>query len=82
MQFKYLLNQLDENGNIQKSKEIKSIRECAKLLGIEYHQARLLYLKSKNGTKGSLHPLLKEMSKKYSITDSKKVTFNDNVNFD
>jgi hypothetical protein len=56
---------------------MKTIRDIAKLLGIEYHQARLLYLKTKKGNKGSLHPLLKELSKKYSITDSKTVSFND-----
>jgi len=77
MQLKYLLNQLSEDGTVIKSKEMKTIRDIAKLLGIEYHQARLLYLKTKKGNKGSLHPLLKELSKKYSITDSKTVSFND-----
>lgn len=77
MQLKYLLNQLSEDGSVIKSKEMKSIRDIAKLLGIEYHQARLLYLKSKKENKGSLHPFLKELSKKYSITDGKTVSFND-----
>ena len=77
MQLKYKLNQLSEDGSIVKSKEMKTIRDIAKLLGIEYHQARLLYLKTKKGNKGSLHPLLKELSQKYSITDSKTVSFND-----
>jgi hypothetical protein len=77
MQLKYKLNQLSEDGTVIKSKEMKTIRDIAKLLGIEYHQARLLYLKTKKGNKGSLHPLLKELSKKYSITDSKTVSFND-----
>lgn len=81
MQNKYLLNQLSEDGSVIKSKEMKTIREIAKLLGVEYHQARLLYLKSTKGNKGSLHPFLKELSKKYSITISKPVTFNE-INFD
>jgi hypothetical protein len=62
MQLKYKLNQLSEDGTIIKSKEMKTIRDIAKLLGIEYHQARLLYLKTKKGNKGSLHPLLKELA--------------------
>ena len=47
MNYKFLLNQLDEEGNITKSKQMKTIREISKLLNIEYHQARLLYLLSK-----------------------------------
>jgi hypothetical protein len=70
MNNKFLLNQLDEEGNIIKSKEMKTIREINKLLNIEYHQARLLYLLSKKETKKGIHPLLKELSKKYSITDN------------
>jgi hypothetical protein len=81
MQSKYLLNQLDESGNVEKSKPIKTLRDAASLLHIEYHQARLLYLKSKKQNKGSLHPLLKALSKKFSITDSKTVKFNDDINF-
>ena len=82
MQLKYKLNQLSEDGSVVKSKDMKTIGDIAKLLNIEYHQARLLYLKSKKGNKGSLHPLLRELSKRYSITDGKTVTFNENVNFD
>jgi len=82
MQLKYVLNQLDESGNIIKSKPMKTLRDIANLLKIEYHQARLLYLKSKKDNKGSLHPLLKALSKKFSITDSKTVGFNDEINLD
>jgi hypothetical protein len=82
MQLKYLLNQLDEHGNVEKSKPMKTLREISKLLNIEYHQARLLYLKSKQAPKGSLHPLLKELSKRYSIVDNGTTKFNDNINFD
>jgi len=82
MQSKYLLNQLDESGNVIKSKPIKTLKDVANLLNIEYHQARLLYLKSKKQNKGSLHPLLKALSTKFSITDSKTVKFNDDINFD
>ena len=70
MNYKFLLNQLDESSNIVKSKEVKTIRECSALLNIEYHQARLLYLLSKKTSKKGIHPLLKELSKKYSITDN------------
>ena len=80
MNNKFLLNQLDEAGNIIKSKEMKTIREISNLLNIQYHQARLLYLLSKKGSKKGIHPLLKELSKKYSITDN-MVKFDD-INFD
>jgi len=80
MNYKFLLNQLDEEGNIIKSKQMKTIREISKLLNIEYHQARLLYLLSKKDSKKGIHPLLKELSKKYSITDNMHKF--DDVNFD
>jgi len=80
MNYKFLLNQLNEEGNIIKSKEMKTLREIAKLLNLEYHQARLLYLLSQKTSKKGLHPLLKELSKKYSITDN-KVPISD-INFD
>ena len=80
MNYKFLLNQLDEEGNITKSKQVKTIREISKLLNIEYHQARLLYLLSKKDSKKGIHPLLKELSKKYSITDNMHKF--DDVNFD
>ena len=64
MNYKFLLNQLDETGNIIKSKEMKTIRDISKILNIEYHQARLLYLLSKKTSKKGIHPLLKELSKK------------------
>ena len=81
MQIKFLLNQLGEDGEVLKSKEVKTLRDCAKLLNIEYHQARLLHLNSKKTSKGNLHPFLKELSKKYSITDNNIISFND-INFD
>jgi hypothetical protein len=80
MNYKFLLNQLDEEGNIIKSKQMKTIREISKLLNIEYHQARLLYLLSKKDSKKGIHPLLKELSKKYSITDNMHKF--DDINFD
>ena len=80
MNYKFLLNQLDEEGNIIKCKQMKTIREISKLLNIEYHQARLLYLLSKKDSKKGIHPLLKELSKKYSITDNMHKF--DDINFD
>jgi hypothetical protein len=82
MQNKYLLNKLSEDGSVIKSKEMKSIKEISKLLNVEYHQARLLYFKHKKGNKGSIHPFLKELSKKYSITDMPTVLSFHHINFD
>jgi hypothetical protein len=80
MNNKFILNQLDEEGNIVKSKQMKTIREISKLLNVEYHQARLLYLLSKKESKKGIHPLLKELSKKYSITDNMNKF--DDISFD
>ena len=80
MNYKFALNQLDEEGNIQKTKQMKTIREISKFLNVEYHQARLLYLLSKKDSKKGIHPLLKELSKKYSITDNMNKF--DDINFD
>jgi len=80
MNYKFLLNQLDEEGNIQKTKQMKTIREISKFLNVECHQARLLYLLSKKDSKKGIHPLLKELSKKYSITDNMNKF--DDINFD
>ena len=80
MNYKFLLNQLDEEGIIIKSKQMKTIREISKLLNIEYHQARLLYLLSKKDTTKGIHPLLKSLSQKYSITDN--MNNFDDINFD
>jgi hypothetical protein len=80
MNYKFALNQLDEEGNIIKSKEVKTLREISKFLNVEYHQARLLYLLSKKDTKKGIHPLLKSLSQKYSITDNMNKF--DDINFD
>ena len=80
MNYKFLLNQLDESGNILKSKQMKTIREISKFLNIEYHQARLLYLLSKKTSKKGIHPLLKSLSQKYSIIDN--MSNFDDINFD
>ena len=80
MQMKFLLNQLGEDGSVQKTKEMKTLRDISNLLNIQYHQTRLLYLNSKKPSK-ALHPFLKELSKKYSITDNNAVSFNE-INFD
>ena len=80
MNYKFSLNQLDKDGNIIKTKQMKTIREINKLLNIEYHQARLLYLLSKKTSKKGIHPLLKELSKKYTITDNMNKF--DDINFD
>ena len=80
MNYKFLLNQLDEEGNILKTKQMKTIREISKFLNVEYHQARLLYLLSKKTSNKGIHPLLKSLSKKYSITDNMNKF--DDINFD
>ncbi len=44
MNNKFLLQQLDDNGNVIKEKEMKTLRIISELLKIEYFQARQLYL--------------------------------------
>jgi hypothetical protein len=68
MHNKFLLHQLNENGEIEVSKEMKTLKEIANLLHIEYHQARQLYLHFKNNTKA--HPFLKHLSRQFMIIDN------------
>ncbi len=49
MNNKFLLQQLDENGNVIKEKEMKTLKLISELLNIEYFQARQLFaLKEKH----------------------------------
>jgi len=79
MNNKFLLQQLDDNGNVIKDKEMKTLKIISELLKIEYFQARQLYLHSKKNTKAL--PFLKELSKTYKIIDNPKL-MRVNVNLD
>jgi hypothetical protein len=79
MNNKFLLQQLDDNGNVIKEKEMKTLKLISELLNIEYFQARQLYLHCKKNTKA--HPFLKELSKTYRIIDNPKL-MRVNVNLD
>jgi hypothetical protein len=68
MRDKFILQQFDENDNLIKQREMKTIRDISNLLSIEYFQARQLYLHNKKNTKA--HPFIKELSKRFKIIDN------------
>ena len=72
MNLKYILQILDTDGTIKTEKELKTLRELEKLLNIEYHQCRQLYLYNKKKVKRA-HPFLLELSKRYKIIDNPKL---------
>ena len=64
MLFKFIF----ENLQTGEKKPIKTLREIAGELGIEYHHARSLFLQSSPDTaKKFLHPYIKQLSSKYKI---------------
>jgi hypothetical protein len=70
MRDKFILQQFDENDNLVKQREMKTIRDISNLLCVEYFQARQLYLHNKKNTKA--HPFIKELSKRFKIIDNEK----------
>lgn len=68
MMYKFILQFL-ENENSKKEVEIKTLKDVALLLNIEYHQARQLYLFEKKQVKRA-HPFLLELAKRYRIIDN------------
>jgi len=72
MIYKFTVQQYNENNELIKEKDIKTLKEIATMLNIEYHQARQLYLLC-NGTTKKPHPFLKELSKTFKIIDKKRI---------
>ena len=68
MRDKFILQQFDEDNNLIKQREMKTIRDISNVLCVEYFQARQLYLHNKKNTKA--HPFIKELSKRFKIIDN------------
>ena len=66
----YTLNKFNENKQIIMTKDFKKLTDISELLKVEYHQIRQLYNLNKKTIK-HLHPFLKALSLKYSITSDK-----------
>ena len=71
MMLKFVLQFLETETN-KKEVEIKTLRDIALLLNIEFHQARELYLFNKKQVKRA-HPFLLELAKRYRIIDNPKL---------
>jgi hypothetical protein len=69
MNFKYIIQFLENDGTIKSEVQIKTLRDLEKMLNIEYHQCRQLYLLNKKKTKRA-HPFLLELFKKVKIIDN------------
>jgi hypothetical protein len=72
MIYKFVVQQYNDNGDLIKEKDMKTLKEISGMLNIEYHQARQLYLLCKGITKKP-HPFLKELSKTIKIIDKKRI---------
>jgi hypothetical protein len=68
MLLKFLLQYLDEEGNVIKEIPMKTLRQINEVIPIEYFQVRQLYLHCKNKT--NAHPFIKEYAKRYRIIDN------------
>ena len=69
MKFKFIIQFLENDGTIKSELHIKTLRDLEKMLNIEYHQCRQLYLFNKKETKRA-HPFLLELSKRFRIIDN------------
>jgi len=68
MRNKFILQQF-QNGELIKEVEIKSLRDIEKLLSIEYHQVRQLFLHCTKNTKA--HPFIKNLANDFKIIENK-----------
>lgn len=71
MNYKFVLQTLDSNGNIIDDTPMKTLREITAIIGIEYFQTRQLYLHNKKNT--NAHPFIREVAKKYKIIDNPQI---------
>lgn len=67
MRNKFILQQF-QNGELIKEVEIKSLRDIEKILCIEYHQVRQLFLHCAKNTKA--HPFVKNLAKEFRIIEN------------
>jgi hypothetical protein len=67
MRNKFILQQF-QNGELIKEVEIKSLRDIEKILCIEYHQVRQLFLHCTKNTKA--HPFIKNLAKEFRIIEN------------
>lgn len=66
---KFILQITNDDKTITADIEMKTLREIAAYLHIEYHQARQLYLFNKK-TRKIAHPFLIKLSERYKIIDN------------
>ena len=71
MNNKFILQNLNQEGEVVQEQECKSLKVIESMLNLPYHQVRLLYLHSRKPSK--LHPFLKEISQCIRIADNPKV---------
>jgi hypothetical protein len=71
MSNKFILLNLNQEGEIVFEQECKSLKVIESMLNLPYHQVRLLYLHGRKPSK--LHPFLKEVSQCVRIIDNPKL---------
>ena len=71
MKNKFILQKLDSNNDIIKTKEFQTLKDISKFLNIDYQNTQKFYklCQTNKDTKG-LHSLLRELYKNYRIVDN------------
>jgi hypothetical protein len=77
MNYKFILQQFNENQKLENEKPVKTFKEIAKILNIDYFQARQLYLHCKNNSKA--HSFVKGIANKFRIVDNPELYNRPNV---
>ena len=68
MNYKFILQQFNENQTLESEKPVKTFKEIAQILNIDYFQARQLYLHCKNKSKA--HSFIKGIASRFRIIDN------------
>lgn len=64
---KFLVKELDKEGNVIREKEFKSLSDICRETKLEHHQCRNLYLYCSSEVKKKIRPFLYEISKRLVI---------------
>lgn len=77
MNYKFILQKLNENQELENEKPMKTFKEIAEVLKIDYFQARQLYLHCKNNS--NAHSFIKGIASKFRIVDNPELYNSVNV---
>lgn len=74
MKEKFIVETINEDGDVVSAVPYKTMRKIAETLKVEYHDARTIYYMSEGKQiKKYLHPNLSRLYKKYRIKDNQEL---------